>query len=86
MSLRRRIPQLLALAGALAFAGQDVLAQNAFPKSTLQPTSYTGRPAIGAATLPPAPLSPARSGGGTMRVNLGGPDAPTRMLSLPKGK
>ena len=91
MSLRRTIARGLALAGALAFAGQDVMAQSAFPRSTLQPSPYTGRPAIGAATLPPAQMGPTaisapRGAGSTMRVDLSGPEAPTRMMSLPKGK
>ena len=92
MSLRRAFTQTLALAAALAFAGQNVLAQNPFPKSAMQPSSYTGRPAIGAATLPPVQvggsqmISSPRSAGSTMRVDLSGPEAPSRMMSLPKGK
>ncbi|HTK36734.1 MAG TPA: type II and III secretion system protein family protein [Caulobacteraceae bacterium] len=86
MSLRRTAAQTLSLLAALAFAGQDVLAQTAFPKSSLQPSAYTGRPAIGAATLPPAAIAPSRNAASTMRIDLGGPEAPTRMMSLPKGK
>jgi pilus assembly protein CpaC len=86
MNLRRIAAQTLGLLAALAFAGQDVLAQTAFPKSSIQPSAYTGRPAIGAATLSPAGSAPSRNAGSTMRVDLGGPEAPTRMMSLPKGK
>jgi pilus assembly protein CpaC len=86
MSLLRIASRGLGLAATLSLVGQSAaVGQTAFPGSSLQPSAYSGRPLAGG----PAPIttasipSPAAS---QIRVDLGGPSAPTRMLALPKGK
>jgi len=91
MRLRRVVAAPLAILSALSLAGQGAVAQaQSFPRSALQPSPYTGRAVQGSAPVlegaPPAPASLPASTGQTMRIDLGGPAAPSRMISLPKGK
>ncbi len=94
MSFARAAARTLSLAAALALTGAGAAsAQSAFPRSALQPSSTTragapptlaGGPAAPAAPVTAQPL--AAPAGQTMRIELGGPTAPTRMMSLPRGK
>jgi pilus assembly protein CpaC len=79
-----RARQAVALLAALASAAPGpLLAQSAFPRSALQPSAYTSATPVSA----PAPLPAATPANGqTVRIDLGGPAAPTRMLQLPRGK
>ena len=84
---RRLLHRSLCLVAAALTAG-SATAQSAFPRSALPPSPYTPR---GLAGGPPAPvtaqaLPAAASGAQTVRIDLGGPAGPSRMMALPKGK
>lgn len=86
-----RLATCTAAAALLALLPASVGAQSAFPRSSLQPSPYTGgRVAASSPTLAGAPMAqPAREqvpGGEMVRVDLGGPSGPTRTLALPRGK
>lgn len=88
MSLRRASARAFGFAGALALTVQGgALGQTAFPRTTMQPSAYstgvTSRPLAGAALPPPIIAS---TNAQTVRVDLAGPGAQSRMLSLPRGK
>jgi len=89
MSFGRAAARTLCFAAALSLAGQGVaFGQGAFPRSALEPSAYTGHAGAPQPALAGGPVTPVSlpTGGQTMRVDLGGPSTPTRMISLPKGK
>ena len=88
----RAAAKIVGLAAALALAGQGAaLGQTAYPRSSLQPSAYSpppgSTPVLAGAPLPAAvAAAAAQPGTQTLRIDLGGPSAPSRMMSLPKGK
>jgi pilus assembly protein CpaC len=87
MSARRALAKAVAVAATLSWTVQGVALGQAFPRSTLQPSPYTG---VASRPLPPPtqapPIGGQTGGAQTVRIDLGAGQSQTRMMSLPRGK
>ena len=84
---RNLLQRSLCLAAAVALSTGGASAQSAFPRSALPTGGYTdlagGPPST---TVTRTAIPPATPGAQTVRIDLGGPAGPSRMMELPRGK